>query len=368
MDIIAAVAEGAGAAFSLEHLQLDEPRPDEVLVRIAAVGLCHTDITCRDHGVGSVFPAVLGHEGAGVVEKVGSAVSKVRPGDRVALTFRSCGQCRKCTTGNPAYCETMPLLNYIGRRSDGTSALRRDGAPIGSNFFGQSSFASHALAYETNLVIVPDGIPLSVAAPLGCGVQTGAGAVMRSLACEPGSSIVVIGGGTVGLSSVMAAKVRECAAIIVVEPVEQRRALALEIGATEAVDPNGTDVAAAIRAIVPAGVDYVVDTTGRPDILAASLGYLGSRGALGLVGVSAQPDAQLALALGGFITAGHRVIGIIEGDSEPDAFIPELIDLYRAGRFPFDRLIRTYPFDRINEAIRDQHDGQCIKPVLLLAD
>ncbi|WP_221793941.1 NAD(P)-dependent alcohol dehydrogenase [Aquisediminimonas sediminicola] len=366
MEITAAVVEGAGADFSLERLELDEPRPEEVLVRIEAAGVCHTDVLCRDHGVGSVFPAVLGHEGAGIVVRVGSAVKAVQPGDRVVLTFRSCGVCGQCTSGNPAYCDTMPYLNYAGRRLDGTSAISRDHAPVGSNFFGQSSFATYALTYETNLVKVPDDIPLSVAAPLGCGIQTGAGAVMRSLDCNAGSSIVIIGGGTVGLSATLAAKVRDCACIIVVEPMESRRALALEMGATHVIDPIGADVAAAVRAILPIGVDFVVDTTGRADILATAITYLRSRGALGLVGVPAQPDAQLSLTIGSFLTSGHRVIGIIEGDSKPDVFIPELLQLYREGRFPFDKLITTYPFEKINDAIKAQHQGHCIKPVLVM--
>ena len=365
MLISAAVAEGAGAPFSIQSVELDDPRADEVLVRIAAVGVCPTDVLCRDHGVGSVFPAVLGHEGAGVVERVGAEVTKVRAGDRVALTFRSCGSCRKCQSGQPAYCESMPLLNYMGRRADGSSAISREGAEIGSNFFGQSSFASHALAYETNVVKLPDDFDLALAAPLGCGVQTGAGAVMRSLDCQAGSSVVVIGAGTVGLSAVMAAHARGCAPIIAVEPMAARRTLASELGATHVVDPRAEDMASAVRAILPQGADHVIDMTGRADVLAAALGCLGSRGALGLVGVPGQPDAQLALTIGGFLTAGHRVIGIIEGDSEPDQFIPELIALFEQGRFPFDRLVQTYPFTDINEAIENQHRGDCIKPVLI---
>lgn len=366
MEITAAVAEGAGAGFVLQRVELDDPRTDEVLVRIVAVGVCHTDVLCRDHGVGSVFPAVLGHEGAGIVERVGTGVTKVKAGDRVVLTFRSCGQCGKCRGGHPAYCDTMPLLNYVGRRADGSSALRRGEEALGSNFFGQSSFASYALAYETNLVKLPEDFDLTMAAPLGCGVQTGAGAVLRSLDCEAGSSLVVVGGGAVGLSAVMAAKVRGCAPVVVVEPLAQRRALALELGASHVIDPAGTNVAEAVRAILPLGADNVVDTTGRAEVLATALTYLASRGALGLVGVPAQPNAELTLAVSSFLTSGHRVIGIIEGDSNPDEFIPELIHLFESGRFPIDRIISVYPFEEINRSIDDQHKGGCIKPVLVL--
>ena len=206
MKVTAAVARSAEDDFSIEELELDGPRADEILVRVAAVGLCHTDLVFKATGT-IPHPNVLGHEGAGVVEKVGDAVTKVRRGDRVAITFRSCGHCPRCDAHDPAYCHTMPLLNYAGMRPDGTKALHKDSEEIGSHFFGQSSFATHCLAYETNVVKLPDDMPFEIAAPLGCGIQTGAGGVMRSLACEKGSSILILGAGAVGLSAVMGAVV-----------------------------------------------------------------------------------------------------------------------------------------------------------------
>src|SRR5260370_35547312 len=185
MQITAAVVREPGANFTLEAVELDEPRPDEILVRIAAVGICHTDLVARDGVMPLSMPAVLGHEGAGTVEKVGSAVTKVARGDRVAITF-SCGSCDRCRSGDPAYCYTMPMLNYIGMRPDGSKAIRQGDAAISSNFFGQSSFASYALAYERNVLKLPDDIPFEVAAPLGCGVQTGAGGGMLALAAPAG--------------------------------------------------------------------------------------------------------------------------------------------------------------------------------------
>jgi aryl-alcohol dehydrogenase len=364
MQIKAAVAVGPGQPFELRTVEIDEPREDEILVRVVGVGVCHTDLVFRETGA-IPAPAVLGHEGAGIVEKVGAKVTKVAPGDRVAMTFRSCGHCRRCGRGDAAYCETMPLLNYAGMRTDGSKALRCEEVPVGSNFFGQSSFATHALTYERNVVKVPDDLPLELVGPLGCGVQTGAGGVMRSLACEAGSSLLVTGGGPVGLSAVMGARLQGCATIILVEPHAARRDLAREFGATHVIDPGEAgDLAAAVRAILPGGVDYAFDTTGVPAVQAAVMGALGPKGVFGIVGIS-PPGTPMPGEVNTAMTFGHTVKGIIEGDSDPDVFLPELMEHWRRGDLPFDRMIRTFPFDQINEAIAAQHHGDCIKVVLL---
>ncbi len=365
MQIRAAVATAPGAPFEIRELEIDAPRDDEVLVRIVGVGVCHTDLVFKDSGA-IAPPAVFGHEGSGVVEAVGSAVTKVKPGDRVAITFRSCGTCARCDRGDAAYCQTMPLLNYAGMRPDGTKALRCESVPVASNFFGQSSFATHALTYERNLVIVPADLPLEIMGPLGCGVQTGAGGVMRALACEAGSSILITGGGPVGLSAVMGARLRGCATIILVEPHKARRDLAVEFGATHVVDPGAEpDLAAAVRRIAPMGVDYAFDTTGIPAVQSAVMGTLASKAVFGIVGVT-PPGTPMPGDVNTVMTFGHTIKGIIEGDSDPDTFLPELMDLHRRGDLPFDRMVRTYPFDQINEAIAAQHAGECVKVVLLV--
>jgi aryl-alcohol dehydrogenase len=364
MQIKAAVARKGEPAFAYETLELDEPRADEILVQIHGVGLCHTDLVVKGLDQYS-FPAVLGHEGAGVVVKTGKDVSKVAAGDRVALTFRSCGACDRCRSGDPAYCRTMPMLNYIGGRLDGSKTISDDQGPVSSNFFGQSSFASFALAYERNVVRVPDDVPLELMGPLGCGVQTGAGGVMRSLACKAGSSLLILGGGAVGLSAVMGAGIQGCETIILVEPHPSRRTLALELGATHAIDPAVEgDLAAAFRRIAPLGVDYALDTTGVPTVIQAAIQSLGSKGVIGIIGV-APPGTPIPSDLTTLMTFGHTIRGIIEGDSDPDVFIPELIEHYRAGRLPFNKMIRTYALSDINVAIEDQHRGVCVKAVLL---
>jgi aryl-alcohol dehydrogenase len=366
VKINAAIAHAAHQPFSIEEADLEDPRADEVLVKIHGVGLCHTDLIARDQFISIALPAVLGHEGAGVVLAVGSRVSKVKVGDRVVMSFASCGRCTRCDENLPSYCASFPALNFSGRRADGTSSISIDGAPVSSNFFGQSSFASHALAQERNVVKVDDSsLPLPILGPLGCGIQTGAGAVLRSLACEPGSSICIFGGGPVGLAAVMGAVIRGCATIILVEPIAARRAMAESLGATHLIDSASGQIGEAIRAIVPAGVDYALDSSGREDVIMTALGVLGSHGLLGLVGVPPRPESAISVNLASLITFGHRIHGIIEGDSDLDRFIPELLGHFRAGRFPFDTLVKTYPIREINEAIAAQLRGDCIKAVLI---
>jgi aryl-alcohol dehydrogenase len=366
MQITAAVARAPGADFSIETAELDEPRGDEIRVRIAAVGVCHTDLVAREGAMPFSLPAVLGHEGAGVVDAVGASVTKVKPGDRVAVTFRSCGACARCLSGDPAYCFSMPALNYIGMRPDGSKAIHQGETAVSSNFFGQSSFATYALAYERNVLKLPDDIPFELAAPLGCGIQTGAGGVMLALAAPKGSSILITGGGAVGLSAVMGAAIQGCGTIIVVEPHASRRALALELGATHAIDPAAqADLATAVRGVLPHGVDYAFDTTGRPEILTATMACLAPKGVFGIVGI---PPAGTPMPgdLGAVLTFGQTVRGIIEGDSDPDVFLPELIGHWRAGRLPLEKLVKTFRFPEINAAIAAQHHGDCVKVVLTL--
>lgn len=365
MEIIAAVARAPLAPFTIETVELDDPRPDEIRVRIHAVGVCHTDIVFKDSAA-IAQPAVLGHEGAGVVDAVGADVTKVKVGDRVAITFRSCGHCARCDSGDAAYCYSMPMLNYIGMRPDGSKAIHKGTEDLGSHFFGQSSFANYALTYERNVIKLPADMPFPLAAPLGCGIQTGAGGVIRALAAKKGSSILITGGGSVGLAAVMGAAIQGCARIIVVEPMASRRDLAKELGATDVIDPTAVaDLAAAVRAIVATGVDYAFDTTGRGDVLNASVAALAPKGVLGIVGIPA-PGTPMPGDLGNVLTLGQTVRGIIEGDSDPDVFIPELIAYWKAGKLPLEKLVRTWRFAEINEAIVAQHHGDAVKVVLTL--
>lgn len=365
----AAVVRRQGAPFSLEDLEISAPRAGEVLVRLKGTGICHTDIVCRD-GFPVPMPIVLGHEGAGIVEAVGEGVHHLQPGDAVVMSFAHCGACANCAQQQPAYCFSFFPLNFAGQRPEGGSApMRRGEEPVHGHFFDQSSFASLAIARAASVVKVDAaGLPLELLGPLGCGVQTGAGAVLNSLALQAGQSIVIFGGGAVGLSAVMAAKCAEAAQVIVVEPHASRRALALSLGATQCVDPaqpgDEGGVVGAIRRLTGGGVARALDTTGIPAVIAQAADVLLPNGQLGLVGASPM-DASVPVNLMSMITRGIGIKAILEGDSDPQVFIPRLVALYRAGRFPFDRLIRTYPFEQINEAVDASIDGSVVKPVVV---
>ncbi|MCK9285870.1 MAG: NAD(P)-dependent alcohol dehydrogenase [Rhodocyclaceae bacterium] len=361
----AAVLRETGGKFKIEDVTVAPPRADEVLVRMVGVGVCHTDMVCRD-GFPIPLPMVLGHEGSGVVEAVGENVKRVKPGDHVVLSFNSCGQCPSCTDHHPATCTQFLGMNFAGvRLNDGSTPLSQDGKPVHSIFFGQSSFATYAIAREINTVPVPKNVPLEILGPLGCGIQTGAGAAINSMKVGPKDSIVVFGGGSVGLSAVMGAKAMDAKTIIVVEPNAERRALAKQLGATHAFDPrDGSDVVAAIKEATGGGVRYAIDTTGIPPVIKQALDSVAPGGKLGLIGMS-PPDAAIPATLMDLAIKSVTLQPIIEGDADPQAFIPKMIELYQAGKFPFDKLITKFPFDQINEASHASETGAAIKPVLV---
>jgi aryl-alcohol dehydrogenase len=361
--VTAAVVRKKGGPFAVEKLRLEGPRADEVLVRIVATGMCHTDMVARDQVYPVPQPIVLGHEGAGVVEKAGSGVVKVRPGDHVVLTFMSCGRCLFCQQGRPANCANFNAHNFSGGRADGTVSLHGEAGPVHDHFFGQSSFSTFALANERNVVKVPKEAPLELLGPLGCGIQTGAGAVMNSLKVGTGSSFAAFGAGAVGLSAVMAARVVGATTIIAVDVVPARLTLAKEVGATHVVNANEQDVVAAVQAITARGLQFSLETTGLPEIVRQAVDALGVRGTCGIVG-AAPLGTEIKIDVTEFMQMAKTLYGIIEGDSVPDVFIPQLVDLFLQGRFPFDKLTRFYPLERINEAARDSERGMTVKPII----
>ncbi|MFI6366338.1 NAD(P)-dependent alcohol dehydrogenase [Nocardia sp. NPDC050630] len=363
MQITAALTEDKGAEFTLTPLELDAPRPGEVLVRLVGSGVCHTDLIVRDQWYPVPLPAVLGHEGAGVVEAVGANVTAVAPGDHVVMTFNSCGGCRTCVSGRPAYCDQFFAYNFAGTRIDGSTPLHRDSADIHAVFFGQSAFATHAVATETNVVKVDRSVPLELLGPLGCGIQTGAGAVLNTLHPPAGSSLAIFGAGSVGLSAVMAAVVAGCTTIIAVDLNPQRLELARELGATHMINGGEGDTVARIQELTSGlGVDYSIETTAVPTVLRQAVDALNQGGTCGLIGAAAVgTEAAIDMSV---LLFGRTVRGIVEGDSVPRTFIPKLVELYKQGRFPFDKLIKTYPFSEINTAVADSEKGVTLKPVL----
>ncbi|MCA1959422.1 MAG: NAD(P)-dependent alcohol dehydrogenase [Desulfomonile sp.] len=356
-QIQAAVLRKRRGPLKIESLELEGPRDDEVLVRIVASGICRTDIDICDTWHVADGPVVLGHEGAGVVEQVGRRVKGVTAGDYVVLSYHSCGRCPQCRSGRPTDCERFYEANFGFQRLDGSNAMERSG--VRGHFFGQSSFATHVLATSRNLVKVLRNLPLEMLAPLGCGIQTGAGTVMNSLAVPKGASIAIFGTGAVGLAAVMAAHIVGANPIIGVDIRPKRLEVAQELGATHVIDNRREDVASRIAEITGSGVDYVLEITGDEAMHRLAINVLNRSGTIALLTGGTGTDR---------LSDGRKTVGIIQGDAVPQRFIPKLIELYRAGKFPFDRLVKFYPFSEINHAIADAKRGDTIKPVLRIGE
>ncbi|RYE58414.1 MAG: NAD(P)-dependent alcohol dehydrogenase, partial [Hyphomicrobiales bacterium] len=314
-------------------------------------------------------PIVLGHEGAGIVEAVGANVTKVQKGDHVVLTFNSCGACRPCQEGHPAYCENFNDYNFAGARpDDGSHALcGHDQTLLHDRFFGQSSFGAYAIANERNVVKVRKDAPLELLGPLGCGIQTGAGTVLNALKVGPGASLAAFGGGAVGLSAVMAAAAAGATTIFAVDLVPSRLELALQLGATHVVNSGEEDAVEAIRRVTGKGVDFAMDSTGVTSVIRSAVLALRPTGAAAVVGAS-KPGAVLDLDINDLMQNAKSIRGVVEGDSMPDIFIPKLIDLHLAGRFPFDRLVKFYALDQINQAAADSEKGVTLKPIIRIGE
>lgn len=359
----AAVLRAPDQPFEIEDVELAPLRPDEVLVRVVASGMCHTDLILRNPLRAPDFhPIIAGHEGTGVVEDVGSAVTRIRPGDHVLLSFDSCGACRACRTGHPAYCAEFETRNMSGTRVDGTtSAHDSAGEPVINRWFAQSSFAEYAVGTERNVVVVPPDIPLELLGPLGCGLQTGAGSVFIEMGLSAGQSLAVFGAGAVGLAAVMAAKIAGAREIVVVDLHDNRLALAEELGATRVVRGDYPDLIEAVRGAGD-GFDFAFETTAVTSVITAAVSVLRRPGKAVLVGAGAG-----RLDISPFLLTGRTITFALEGGAIPQVLLPQLVDFWRAGVFPFDKLVATYSLDQINQAEADTLSGKTIKPVLLMA-
>ena len=363
MKTTVAVVNSQGGDFSLEEVDLEGPRADEVLVRIVATGLCHTDIHLKGFLPEEMFPNVFGHEGSGVVEEVGEDVTGIEVGDHVVLSFRSCRDCENCRAGLVGYCDSSLMLNYMGMRMDGSQPYSRDGSPVFGNFFGQSSLSRHAVAYADNCVVVDQSVDLTKVAPYGCGFQTGAGTVLNVLRPSPAESLVVYGVGAVGLAAIAAAKHLGVTTIIAVDPLPSRREVAAGFGAI-GVDPTdeSTPVVDKVKELTGSGASYAIDTTAISAVVKQAQQSLKVRGTLVALGLGAEEYAIDAIDL---LQSGKVVKASIEGDSDPQEMVPRLIALNAAGEFDVDDLISTYPFAEINTAVADVLAGKVVKPVLV---
>ncbi len=363
MQIQAAVINNKGEDFAIEPIELDPPKTGEILVRMVASGICHTDLNVKNQTHRVPAPAVLGHEGSGIVEEVGPGVTDLEAGDHVVLGFASCGVCRNCLRARSYACSRHAELNFGGRMEDLSYRLHRDNQPL-SNFFGQSSFASYSVVSSRNAVKVPKDVDLALLGPLGCGLMTGAGTVFNRLLPPPGSTIAVIGAGAVGLSAIMAAAIVGCGTIISIDVHQNRLDLAQELGATHAI--NGAelpDIVSEIRSLTEGGADFVIEAAGHPLLLRQAVDALAPMGTAVQLGGLPQ-GTEASIDSNDLRSKSKTIAGLVEGGSVPRVLIPQLIEFYKAGRFSFDKLVRYYPFEQINEAAADAHDGKVIKPIL----
>ncbi|KAF9894016.1 NAD/NADP dependent alcohol dehydrogenase [Aspergillus nanangensis] len=357
--------------WQIEDVSVSEPGDNEILVEMIASGVCHTDLVLSSLPPGYMgieYPKIVGHEGAGYVKQTGQSVHSVSVGDPVLLSFHSCGSCSQCDDDHPAYCDTFARENYIGRQ--GSVTTTNTGDKPWARFFGQSSFARCSVVDESCVVnakgLLQSPEELKLFAPLGCGFQTGMGAVANIANAGAKDVVVVLGLGSVGMAAIMTAAIRGCKAIVGVDRLDDRLALAKELGATHTLNTAGSDMdlAEAVRALVPAGASLVVDTTGVPKLLEGGLEALRQRGKLVMIGVP-PPGFELSVKATEHMNMGRSVMGCIEGDCIPKEAIPEMIRWYRDGRFPFDRLITYFEAHRFDQALKQLHDGSAVKAVLL---
>ena len=365
MKAKAAVTLKNQQAFEVKQIDVDEPKADEVLIRVVASGVCHTDAVARDLEGLVAMPAVLGHEGSGVIEKVGKDVANVKVGDYVVMSFASCHHCENCLSAHPSVCESFNFLNFDGRMADGSTPYHHEGGDL-SIFFGQSSFSEKVVTKAINVVPVDvkNEDELSLLGPLGCGIQTGAGTVMNYLNPAVGESIIIFGTGAVGLSAIMAAKLAGCAHIIAVDVHQHRLDLAKKLGATHTINGKEQDTVAEVRKITGKGAHYSVETTGVAPVVLQAVHAIKPLGKVAIVGFTGEVTFNIQADLMG---EGKTLVGVIEGDSIPQLFIPKLVELYKQGKFPINELIEFYTLDQINQAFADSASGKVIKPIIRMS-
>jgi len=363
---MAAVVRTQGGPFDLEQITVDPPRQDEILVRVVAAGICHTDVSARDGALPFPLPGVLGHEGSGIVEGVGDGVATFEPGDHVVLSGAFCGECPTCLGGQVVYCPSFPLRSHAGRRPDGTATMfDQAGSALNGTFVGQSSFSTYAVVRAVNAVKVRPDVPIELLGPLGCGVMTGAGAVMDTLRPAAGSTLAVFGLGGVGMSALLAAGLVGCGRVIAVDVNEDRLHLARELGATDVIDASDGDAPAAVQQITGRGVDYAIEASGVAAVGRSAFDSTHGQGTTLLLGAPPQ-GAELTLPWRSML-GGRTLRGAIMGGANPRHFIPRVTDLIAQGRFPLERLVRYFDFDRIGEAVAALERGDVVKPILRMS-
>jgi NDMA-dependent alcohol dehydrogenase len=363
----AAVLKAVNEPLTIEDLDLASPGPGEVSIRLAASGVCHSDWNVISGATPNPLPVVLGHEGAGIVEETGDGVMTLGKGDHLVLSWLpSCGRCFYCSIGRPVLCEWSTPAMLAGTMPDGTTRLSSNGDRHHHYSF-LSTFAERCVVPEASCVPIRSDAPLAVAALVGCAVMTGVGAVINRAHVEPGSVVAVFGAGGVGLSAVLGARLAGAGTIVAVDPVPFKRELAVELGATHALDPVAGDVASEIRRLAGGrGADYAFDTAGAPGLVASAYDSVRPGGTVVAVGIPPE-SAEARLPASRLPREEKVVMGSLYGSCRPHIDMPRVLDLYMAGQLDLDRLVtRTYGLDEVNEAFAAMNAGQVARGVIEL--
>lgn len=365
MLIKAAVAYALNE-LTIDEIELDPPGPREVLVKIRAAGVCHSDLHTYKGELRATPPIVLGHEGAGIVEAVGAEVSKVKPGDAVAINWLpGCQRCPTCLAGRPTLCETFPTTTLAGTMPDGTSRHHaQDGASL-KPYLSSATMAEYTIIHENGIVPLMDGVPFDVAAVIGCAVMTGVGAVINQAQVKAGSSAAVIGCGGVGLSALLGCKLAGCYPIIAVDVMQSKLDFAVELGATHTVNSRETDAVQEMRNITRIGPDYAFDSVGVGPTIAQALQCVRPDGTAVVMGLGAVKE-EIAISPASLVLGNRRLLGSFAGSGRPLVDLPKLMELYKAGRIDLDALItKRYPLTQLPQAFDDMEAGRVARSVLV---
>jgi len=361
MQIKTVVVEKKGE-YAIRNAELGEPREDEVLVQMKGSGICHTDIAVMNQFIPTPLPIALGHEGAGIIAAVGSNVRSYKRGDRVIISYSSCGECKPCRHGILGACVHFDQINFGTTVEESSSMIKMDEKKV-ATLFGQSSLSTYCVVKAKSLIKVPyDELDISILGPLACGVQTGAGTVLNKLRPGAGESIAIFGCGGVGLSAVMAAALTGCQNVIAVDVVPERLQLAKELGATHAINGKEVNAVEEIKRITNGGAEYAIESAAVPMLIQQAVRCTCSLGQIVTIGGASETTLNIQNDL---LSPNRTVMGLVEGGAIPQEFIPVLLKYYTEGRFPFDKLIKTYSFDNIAQAIADMKNGIAIKPVII---
>lgn len=366
MKIKAAVVKEAGQPYNIQTIELSDPKETDILVKIVASGICRSDYAERN-GNAVPFPNILGHEGAGIVEKVGKNVEGLKPGDNIIISYGYCEKCERCNEGHPSSCYSWLDINTSGVNTRGEYVLKFEkGNPV-NNFFNQSSFATYSLIDESNVVKVDKDIDLRLLGPLGCGFGTGSGAILDVLKPKAGSTIAIFGTGAVGFAAIMAAKIVGCGKIIALDINDDRLEMARNIGATHIIN-NGINSDSVVDMIYDLtdvrGVDYAIDTSGVNLVMKQALKVVRNGGTFVPLAVT-KKDLEIN-TLFDLVFGNKKIVGCLIGDTIPRYHLPRLIEFYKDGQFPFDQFIKFYDFEDINEAEKDLISGKTLKSVLVM--